>query len=159
MSALDYVEPVNVVLEEVADPDDFNTQVLGNIRNAPRGVVAYAQVTASGQTVGALADLTGATVSFTAPGGRRYRITAHCCFTVTASETCVLWVTDGSNNQLQIAVIGLQDAGTLSTVMTTVLVAPSAGAVTYKLRVSGVGTVSNAASRPGLILVEDIGPA
>lgn len=158
MGALDYVEPDDVVDETEADPVAFNAQVLDNIRNFPRGVVGYVQNTTTA-TLGGIADLSGVTVTFTAPAGRLYKITAHVVFTVTSGEIAVLYITDGSNNQIQLAVVGLQDAGTLSYASAVVTAAPSAGSVTYKVRVSGVGSASAASSRPNVLIVEDIGAA
>lgn len=129
----------------------------------PGGCKGRAVVTASQSGITAVTDLTGATVTFTALAGRRYKITGEVLlFSNTAATNMTLAIRKGSATQIQSRPTGLIAAGDLVTATATVDDVPGAGSVTYKLSVSrqaGTGTISTSidSTRPDLIIVEDIG--
>jgi len=131
-------------------------------RAAAPGVVARAGGFTSQTGITAATDLTDCSITFTAPAGRLYRITAQCR---------ILQQTSESNPELEIVNAGgtvldkwteTVGAGKNAYVSIQALDAPSAGSVTYKSRLlTGAGTVDTVLSttQPSRLLVEDIGPA
>lgn len=130
--------------------------------NMPWGFIATGAATSSQTGVSTVADVTSATVTFTAVTGRRYRIVGHCVVQQsTSTATSSVIIADGSNTQIQSWAMTLT-ASSFGTANLMVTVTPSAGSVTYKLRMSATaGTIgtSAAATAPATILVEDIGPS
>jgi hypothetical protein len=107
-------------------------------------------------------DLTGLSVSFNAVDGRLYKITGYgrvAQYTNPGRVTII--ITDGANNQIA----SFQETLTVDQVAQGVamtLVSPSAGFVTYKLRMlTTAGTCDFVAlpTSPAFLLVEDIGSA
>jgi hypothetical protein len=133
--------------------------------NAPWGAIAAdAVATANQATITTITDLTSCTITFTAIGNRRYKITGEVTLqTTVASDVGALVISDGSNTQVQKRGAFLSTAAGAS-IPATIVVTPAAGSVTYKLRVlrdagSGTLTAVATASQPNLIRIEDIGPS
>lgn len=137
--------------------------------NAPKGEVAYAQVTANqGSIVGSQVDLTGLSVTWTVPSGgagRKYRITARVEFQSTNTDsTATLSLTDAANAGKQRANMPIPVANGDHNVVLVHRETLTAGSVTRKLRAIrtlGTGTIqmSATAGTPAFIQVEDVGPA
>lgn len=128
----------------------------------PRGTLGYAQVVASQATITTEVDLTGLSVAVTVVAGHRIKITAECMFSGTVVDNIAgLFIYEGAT--------ALQQRGTLCRPATwnmlahaEVVLTPSAGAHTYKLRGilwGGTGSVTMyaASTAPAFILVQDIG--
>lgn len=128
----------------------------------PRGVLGYAQVVASQAGITTEVDLTGLSVAVTVAAGRRIRITGHAMFSGSVADNIAgFFINEGATR--------LQERGALCRPATwnmlahaEVVLTPSAGAHTYKLRGllwggSGTVTMYAAATGPAFILVEDIG--
>lgn len=130
--------------------------------NMPWGEVGYAEATGAQSGISAIADITNATVTFTAVGNRKYRVIGIASFQqVTNPGTATLVIADGSNTALdqKAATLSLNDFGSLAVQKRTT---PAAGSTTYKLRLSSTAaslTMNSGATAPTSILVEDIGPS
>ena len=138
-------------------------------RGAASGSVGYAQITAdSANTANSatIVDLAAPTIAFTAPAGRRYRITAnlHMKSTV-AGDRATTFIRNSASANIGVNTGAAIAAANLS--QSVVMVAydtPPAGAVSYKLsinRISGTGviTAGGGATQPCYLAVEDVGPA
>lgn len=139
----------------------------GGVDWAPRdagGQIGYAQVVAS-QTLVAAADLTGLSVGVTVGTGRRIKITGQVLFDNDAAANTVFLNTMEGGTRLTQAIAGAAangSPGELQTIVSSVIISPSAGAHTYHLR--GDATLFNIvaaanATLVNFILVEDIGAA
>jgi hypothetical protein len=127
------------------------------------GRVGYVPVTANQGSITSIADLTSLTVTFTAIASRYYKITGEClALSSTGTDTIALFITDGSNNQIQQRNAIATGTGNVS-LHAEAIVTPGAGSITYKLRGSRTGggtmTMSAGATFPAFILVEDLGSA
>ena len=124
----------------------------------PRGVMAYVKRTAGSVTFGALQDLTGMTVTFTAVTGRVYRAT---WLTTGQKITSAGWTAIGCsvgavNLGFVYDTVGINEYWNCSA--STVITGQS-GSTTVKLRgesQSGTSTLF-AAGDPAILIVEDIG--
>ena len=132
----------------------------------PAGVLGYAQVTADQATITAIVDLTGLSVTVATGAGRRIRVSGYCLFqSDTASDHTSLTIAEGAtalDNSYQL----LSPTATRpSAAMAEVILTPTAGVHTYKLRgarIGGAGIVTMKADGgttygPAFIKVEDIG--
>lgn len=124
------------------------------------GELGYAAVTADQGSITTIVDLTSLTVTVTVPaGGRRIKITGSCLFSCTeVNDMCALFIYE-SATALKSFSVQLSQTSTNYGALTTVVITPTAGAHTYKLRASrltGSGTITMAASAtdPAFILVE-----
>lgn len=137
--------------------DLYPTTVL---QGPPSAQLGYAEITANQSGITTVTDITGLSVTITVPAGRRIKISTD----VGVSSTVV---TDGVDVQINEGATVLQDRATKLdansevAVHTEVIVTPSAGTHTYKIRVSrfaGTGsvTVAAASNKPAFINVEDI---
>ena len=125
-------------------------------------VAAPASVTANQGSITAVVDLTSLTITFTAISGYRYLIRGRCLAQSTvATDSLTLVIADGSNTQIQ---QGSACPGATSqnvSLAADVVVTPSSGSVTYKLRAlrSGTGTMqmTATATAPATLSIEDIG--
>ena len=150
------------------DPGDIWTSA--NVDELPGGWLAWASVTAdqTGIAAGAEVDLTGLTETVTVPAGRRLKLTASCNLrrpSAASDGLMLLLIKEGSTY--------LGGAKRLSGVVSQnqewhaapiALVAPSAGAHTYKLTAwnlaaGGTLELKAEANMPAFLLIEDIGPA
>lgn len=159
-----YAPVVNHVVSILEQGSD--RLVLGpSLDGTTLGTVGYAERTTDQMSITALTDLTGLTYTFTAQGGRRYRITGTCeVSSSVAGDFALLNVSDGSGTQIKRAMSSAIPSGRTLTVTVIATHAPAAGSVTYKLRLgrdsgSGSLTMSAQSNNPASILVEDIGPA
>ena len=129
----------------------------------PKGLIASAVQTASQGSIGtSRVDLTGLSVTFTAPGGRRYRLSAHVWGRMAAQISGVhAIICDPLGNDYARASLGVS-ANDWVTLDPWAIVTPAAGLVTYKVQsqtdVNTWGTQSTS-YWPSTILVEDIGAA
>lgn len=135
-----------------------------NFNYLPRGVVYYNLVTANQTGISTVADITSMTAAtWTASSSRTYRTTIYLpyCQQKTSGGVVVVRITDASNVDKQ------QWNGTFATsdffaVAIQVIETGLSGSITRKGRIStSAGTVdlTQSATAPGYILVEDIGPA
>lgn len=135
-----------------------------NLNEAPRGYVIGAKTTSNQTSITSGIDATGMSVTVPQINGRQYRITVHAeAQSSAANDVVVLELTDATPTSLQRATDVLSVANIAQTLTLVYYeTAAATGNVTRKVRVSrasGSGNVQlNAAStRPGLILVEDMG--
>ncbi len=109
-------------------------------------------------------DLTGLSVTWDAVAGRRYRISGRVrCTQSTAVGVVEVSITTAANTIIDrdSMTLGVNESASFNP---WTIVTPSAGSVTYKMRVttfSGGGTVGTTldAEQPSRIMVEDIGLA
>ena len=128
--------------------------------NVPGGVLGYAQVTANQAGITAAADLTGLSVTVTVAAGRRIRITSDTYFTHSLSAGNIFTYINEGGTQLTQRDKVQPTAGVGAPHHLEVVLTPSAGEHTYKLRAStpsGTAELQAAATYPSFILVEDIG--
>lgn len=128
----------------------------------PVGVLAQASVTATQGSITAAVDLTGLAVTVTVPAGRVLRISGFTTFTnTTAGDGVLLFINEGGT-VLQTSYNMGPTANQAFVVPIEVILSPSAGTHTYKLRaqteVGGTATLQAGTGSPGpaYILVEDI---
>lgn len=136
-----------------------------NLDRYPGGWVGEASATSTQTSAGVgVEDLTGLSITFTAVAGRRYKISAIAAFTASVNDGAMaLILTDGSNTQLQASTAPVVSATLSQPLDLFHTEVPGAGSITRKLRMqkpSGTGTLQlqAAASRPALLLIEDVGP-
>ena len=132
----------------------------------PAGVLGYAQVTADQAAITAIVDLTGLAVTVTTGTGRRIRVSGYCLFqSDTASDHTSLTIAEGAA-ALVVSYQPLSPTATRPSVaLAEVILTPTAGVHTYKLRgarIGGAGIVTMKADGgttygPAFIKVEDIG--
>lgn len=133
--------------------------------NLSWGRQASVVVTAdTGSIVGTIVDITGATVSWTAVAGRRYKATfkAEVSSSV-GGDTPVLSLTNASNADYDRVTKPLTSTGG-ETFAGVVEITGVSGATVAKLRGiraagSGTLTIGGGATRPCSIIIEDIGPS
>lgn len=128
--------------------------------------VAYAERTTPYNMVAGIQDIPGVSVTFTAPADRKYKITAaaYVGSSTDANVRFALVIADGSSAQIQSSQVQTQTINHYIKSEFSARVTPSAGSVTYKLRVqdltgAAVAGVDAGATFPTFIQVEDIGPA
>jgi len=133
-----------------------------NMNLLPRGVMAYAQVTAD-QTgfTGTASDITSLTATWTAVAGRRYQITGHlnCVQQNTTAGFWNLQITD-SGGAIQAVAPHSLAVGEQAPITAFEVVVPGGGSITRKLRArtsAGTGDVLASSNRTAFILVEDLG--
>lgn len=129
----------------------------------PWGLVGYAMPTAAGQTgITTVTDLTGLSVTATAVAGRLWRITFFVVVQqVSSTGVHNITLADGSNTALAQpgASVG---SGSFMTTGGSIIVTPSAGSNTYKLRAqtsAGTLSINQSSTAPNAIIIEDVGPA
>jgi len=133
--------------------------------NLPWGRVAQVSLTSLAQSItsAAMTDVTGASITFTAVAGRRYRLTAKLGASGSSSnlEGSLRIATSGNTEieatALFAATIGRVAWGTMHTDVT-----PPAGSVTYKLRAQAVSTTLDMFASPLspiTLCADDVGPS
>jgi hypothetical protein len=133
--------------------------------NFPFGVQGYVKRTAASVSIGTtIADVTGATVTFTAIAGRAYKFSFNATVTKNVTVgTLALYVADGSNNNQYEFLLEMNDTASGYIVsLCTVVTGLTAGTQTLKLRgvVSvATSTIFATATNPYSLIVEDIGIA
>jgi hypothetical protein len=143
-------------------PASWGDQVRDNFEALPRGVMGRATKSTDQTAISTVVDLSGLSVTWTAVTGRLYRISYSVTYLKnTAAGLLRTQVTTSANAIVRLHLDYAPTAATYYTHAGSVLVTPSAGSVTYKLRaVCDVNTSDQAgATDPALILVEDIGPS
>jgi hypothetical protein len=138
--------------------------IAADLAALPRGVLAYAEVTATQSGITAETDLTGLSVTVTVPANRRIRITGRGWMGTDA--TGGRFIVDIKEGTAYIGEVGdvTFAASTGTSIYGATVVIPSAGSHTYLLRMrriggSAVGQFAPNVNQPGYILVEDIGAA
>lgn len=146
--------PAFLLVEDISPTPEATT-------GAPSSTLAYAEILASQGSITTATDVTGLSVTVTVPAGRRIRISSEAGISSTVA-------TDGVDYQICEGATVLQDRTAKLDVQapevvihTEVIVSPSAGTHTYKIRASrfagtGTATVTAASNKPAYILVEDI---
>lgn len=130
-------------------------------KNVPGGILGYAEITSSQNGFAGVSDVSGLSVTVTVGAGRRVKVTGY--GRVNQQSTIAipeLRIWEGST-QLQLASSTVR-AGEVAMLNPEVILTPSAGSHTYKLRLGTTsGTVDFFATseQKGFILVEDIGSA
>lgn len=130
------------------------------------GVVGYVERTTDFTPFTTTTDVTDVSLSFTASDSRLYKISWFTPqpFSSVGTDTIRCFVTDGSNNVLELAQAGNVGTGTTlaTSIHGSVVRDDLDGAVTVKMRASrvgtGNGTLTSTAAQPTWLLVEDIGP-
>jgi hypothetical protein len=156
-----WINPTTVATGDVLTAAKWNQDVVENTIVMPRGVMGYAQVTASQSGITTATNVTGLSVTFTAILNRYYKTTIY-TFSAqqnTAAGYAEFLITDASNVQKQSGVI-YQLAGVQSPLCVSVVETGLSGSVTRKARaLTGAGSLLLAASAtsPMFIVVEDIG--
>lgn len=111
-----------------------------------------------------LTDITNLSAPVVLGANRLIRISLQLSHAGGAGDVLTIQIRDGSNNVIYSTQAITQSAEAIDGFWSTLLVAPAAGAITYKVsmvRFSGTGSEQTECSstRPGLLLVEDLGPA
>jgi hypothetical protein len=133
----------------------------------PGGVIGVGTRTTDQTVAGGSTDLTGLSVTFTAPGGRRYRVSVtlpNVTYTTDPIDENYLILKNGADDTLAGVGFDRWPASVPTSIGGVVLVAvvsPPAGSVTLKAATNGSGnkTMVNSSIMPSVIIVEDIGPA
>lgn len=140
------------VAGQVTDEDDYNTFAWGRI--------AESTLTTDISSITTATDIV--TVTFTAVAGRRYKITGQIpsIFQATGGQTTVT-ITDNTPTVIMQKYIAGRTNNSNIDVDIWTIVTPSAGSVTYRLRVAADNavTVDNNSAQVTRLLVEDIGSA
>jgi hypothetical protein len=146
--------PAFIMVEDItATPAPANS--------APSSTLAYVEVTGSTQgSITTEVDITGLTTTVTVPAGRRIRLTAFTnFFSDTADRGGNIFIYEGSTRLVGAPAWGVTAAWGIN-LQASVVLSPSAGAHTYKVRVqhlgAGNGTVYSTTEGPSYLLVEDI---
>jgi hypothetical protein len=111
------------------------------------------------------ADVPSMSLTWTAVANRRYRLHAEChLYSDVINDIAQLIISDNSNNTIQVAQVLCFSSTFGSKAVCEVDITPSAGSVTYKLRVvrsNGTGNVTFDAGAvyPAIFRADDIGPA
>lgn len=134
-------------------------------RQDARGVLGYAEITASQAGVTAVADITGLALTITYPANRRIKISGGGGVGATVATDVVRIAIKEGAGLLQVGdvVPGITSATTGNIwLLPHRIIVPSAGVHTYKLtleRLAGAGTVQISANGqfPAYILIEDMG--
>ena len=160
-----WTTPSHVVSGADISSAAHNTDVIDNIQYLydylPRGYIASATVTAVQSSISTVADVTGLTATWTAPANRRYKMTVLLPVFQNsgAAGTLDVFITTSSNTAVATSQIQVP-ASSYAMAHAMVVVAPSAGSITYKVRMSTSASTCQtavAATIPGLFLIEDIG--
>ena len=147
-----------------------NTFVSGDVltaqecNNFPFGVVGAVQSVASNLTItGTLADLTGASVTFTAIAGRTYKFSIAASATSAVAQDYIYLVVTNSANTIYGGVLNMCGANQYTNLnFSQYVTGLSAGSITFKLRAqcaTGVATILRSGSDYLSLLIEDIGTA
>ena len=134
----------------------------------PRGIVAFAQATASDTTITSTEEVQVTSTTFTPVANRYYRITYYepqvtTPATAGAFVTSAIRLTNASGTKYQLGIMQNAPATAVAFSMTTVWV----GTLTAVSQVivgtlavnTGTATATRSATQPGQITIEDIGPA
>jgi hypothetical protein len=131
--------------------------------NWPRGVMGYYVSTGNSAIGAATADITGASITFTAEANRLYRALFTCDYSVTtAGALAGFYLTDSSNTIIQNIANTTSTASGFAQITMQHLFTVSAGSVTRKMRTdvsAGTGTIRGTSQSVYMFSIEDMGPA
>jgi hypothetical protein len=130
--------------------------------NTAWGLITSATITTDHNGISAVTDITGLSVTWNAMAGRKYKLTAYMLVIQNTSAGFVdIRLADSSN-----VVVGQstfnQAASAYATHSPIAILSGLSGSVTYKARAAttaGTINIDVSSTFPGLLLVEDIGPA
>ena len=131
--------------------------------NFPRGVMGYVVRSSGNVTVGtSLADVTGASVAFTAVANRAYKVTFSALITKSSTAGYFNWfITDGANVVQNDGFMDIVLGKTITFTTNYVVTGLAAGAQTLKMRAvtdtAGM-TIYATGTNKYTFIVEDIGP-
>lgn len=141
---------------------DGNVAFAADANALPGGWIGDVQATSDQGTILAETDLTSLSVTVTAGLTRRLKLSARVMVVAPSSGTsATLRIKEGST-VLQEATHDFSSLGLTDTLVCFVTVTPTSGAHTYKLSLLPIGgtfATEAAATRPNILLVEDVGPA
>lgn len=144
------------------DPTAGEVLTATNLEKLAGGWIGYAEVTADQSGITVEVDLTSLTVAVTVGPSRRIKITASVRVVTTVNNDAVtLKIAEGATI-LQQRDVTLSVASNSGGLVAEVVLTPTTGAHTYKLRMVrtlGSVTMQAGATYPAFICVEDIGPA
>jgi len=131
--------------------------------NFPRGLMGYVVRTAGNVVVGtSIADVTGASIAFTAVASRGYLVTFNATVGKTSSNGYLdLSITDGSNNLLSNTLVSIPNGDFDNVNFSFLVTTLTAGAQTIKMRAltSTAGmTIYGSAGNPYSFTVQDVSP-
>jgi len=131
--------------------------------NWPRGVMGYYVSTANSAIGASTADITGATITFTAEANRLYRALFTCDYSNTNSGALTgFYMTDSANAVVQNIANTVSNNSAFAQVTLQYLFTTSAGSLTRKMRCdvsAGTGTIRGTAGQVYMFSIEDMGPA
>lgn len=140
-----------------------NILTAAQMNRLPWGIMGYAQATANQTGITTVANITNASVTFTADPTRYYRTTLYVGYAEqqTAAAYLSTFITDGSNVIKQTATMYQAPSAGIPLIATVVETGLS-GSVTRKGRAqtsAGSLTLAASSTQPIFIVVEDIGQA
>jgi hypothetical protein len=129
--------------------------------NFPRGLMGYVVRTTGNTTLsGVTADVTGASITFTAEANRGYLITFSCTVNKPSAGYIDVQFTDASNTLIADTLQGV--GNTFASISFSLLqTTNTAGSKTVKVRAStdaGVGTIYGTTGNPYTFIIQDMGP-
>jgi hypothetical protein len=131
------------------------------LNGAAGGWIGYAQVVAQQSSITSVVDLTGLSVTVTVGASRRLLITGYVQLAQQASSGLAEMDIYEGSTQLARTYVNVAASG-FAVVLASVVLTPSTGAHTYKLRAltsAGSLVINAEPPNPAYILVQDIGPA
>lgn len=146
--------PAYILVEDIT-----GTPAAGN--GAPASTLAYAEILAAQSGITTVTDIVGLAGTVTVPAGRRLKISTEIgVFSSVNTDGVDVQICEGAT-VLQDRTVKLDSTTVEVLVHSEVIVSPSAGIHTYKIRVSrfvGTGSVTAlaASNKPAFILIEDI---
>lgn len=131
--------------------------------NWPRGVMGYFVSTANSAIGATAADITGASITFTAEANRLYRALFTCDFSLTnAAALAGFYFTNSAGTSIQNIANTVSTNGGFAQITLQYLFTTTAGSVTRKMQCdvsAGTGTIRGTAGQVYMFSIEDMGPA
>jgi hypothetical protein len=131
--------------------------------NFPRGVMGYYVSTANSAIGAATADITGASITFTAEANRLYRALFTCDFSLTNSSALAgFYFTNSAGSSIQNIANTVSTNNGFAQITLQYLFTTTAGSVTRKMQCdvsAGTGTIRGTAGQVYMFSIEDMGPA
>ena len=158
-----WTTPGTATAGEVLTAAFWNANVRDNLNALPRGIVAKVSQTSDFTLAVAQADVTGATVTWTAESNRIYLIQAYGYSTKTTNVgTIAVSITDSSNNPKQDSTTTVAAVTGFLFFTASVYETGLSGSITRKLRAACSttgGTLNAGAAYPRQLIVIDMGLA
>ena len=140
----------------------YNGTAWAKAWNMPRGVMGYVVRTSGNTTLStSIADVTGASITYTAEAGRAYLITFSSTLNKPSAGYIEMQLTDASNNLIADTIQSVSNSFAILN-FSFLQIGNTAGSKTVKARAAtdaGVGTVYGSSGNPYSFIVQDIGPA